>query len=183
MVRFRCLEMTLTCVLEKQAEERSKYTHCFKGTNLRRTEIGCMMSAPSAGPWLQRCQTFSSRARPSLSAETFTTLAVSSLTRSLLGCSTQPRASTSVPRLVSSTQDPVPCSHCGILFVWQTPLNELSSSSTPSSRQRFQPGNSGRLDWSSSVAMHRMSNLLLALAMTPTHRPTRRTLFSLHLQS
>lgn len=35
-------EMTLTCELEKQAEEGSRYIHCFKGTNLRRTEIGCM---------------------------------------------------------------------------------------------------------------------------------------------
>lgn len=36
-------EMTLTCELEKQTEEGAKYIDCFRGTNLRRTEIGCMV--------------------------------------------------------------------------------------------------------------------------------------------
>lgn len=36
-------EMTLTCELERQTEEGSKYLDCFKGTNRRRTEIGCMV--------------------------------------------------------------------------------------------------------------------------------------------
>ncbi|CAO1629213.1 unnamed protein product [Parajaminaea phylloscopi] len=36
-------EMKLTSELEKQTEEGSKYIDCLKGTNLRRTEIGCMV--------------------------------------------------------------------------------------------------------------------------------------------
>lgn len=36
-------EMVLTCELEKQTEAGASYIDCFKGTNLRRTEIGSMV--------------------------------------------------------------------------------------------------------------------------------------------
>lgn len=36
-------EMSLTVQLEKQTEHGARYIDCFKGTNRRRTEIGCMV--------------------------------------------------------------------------------------------------------------------------------------------